>query len=113
MVQVAEWCHNKTPIEGQIRVMLDILKELKQYGSKELYWTVENNSIGEAALVVIRDTGEEQFPGTFLHDPVKVQGKRGRKGFHTSSKTKIDGCLALKRFIEQNKLKVYRRLELI
>ena len=109
MVQVAEWCHNKTPIEGQIRVMLDILKELKQYGSKELYWTVENNSIGEAALVVIRDTGEEQFPGTFLHDPVKVQGKRGRKGFHTSSKTKIDGCLALKRFIEQNKLKVYSK----
>ena len=46
MVQVAEWCHNKI-IEGQIRVMLDILKELKQYGSKELYWTVENNSIGE------------------------------------------------------------------
>jgi hypothetical protein len=109
MVQVAEWCHNKTPIEGQVRVMMDILKELKQYGSKELYWTVENNSIGEAALVVIRDTGEEQFPGTFLHDPVKVQGKRGRKGFHTSSKTKIDGCLALKRFVEQNKLKVYSK----
>ena len=109
MVQVAEWCHNKTPVEGQIRVMMEILKELKQYGSKELYWTVENNTIGEAALVVIRDTGEEQFPGTFLHDPVKVQGKRGRKGFHTSSKTKIDGCLQLKRFIEQGKLKVYSK----
>ena len=74
MTQVAEWCHNKTPVEGQIRVMREILKEIDQYGAKEIYWTVENNSIGEAALVVIRDTGEENFPGNFLHDPIKVQG---------------------------------------
>ena len=65
--------------------MREILKEIDQYGAKEIYWTVENNSIGEAALVVIRDTGEENFPGNFLHDPIKVQGQRGRKGFHTSN----------------------------
>ena len=107
MTQVAEWCHNKTPVEGQIRIMREILKEINQYGAKEIYWTVENNSIGEAALVVIRDTGEENFPGNFLHDPVKVQGKRGRKGFHTSSKSKLDGCITLKRFIEQDKIKLF------
>ena len=107
MTQVAEWCHNKTPVEGQIRVMREILKEIDQYGAKEIYWTVENNSIGEAALVVIRDTGEENFPGNFLHDPIKVQGKRGRKGFHTSSKCKLDGCITLKRFVEQDKIKLF------
>lgn len=106
MMQVAEWCHNKTPIEGQVKTLLEILKEIQNYKAREIYWSVENNSIGEAALVVIRDTGEENFPGTFLHDPVKVQGRKGRKGFHTSSKTKIEGCIALKRYIENDKLKI-------
>ena len=106
MMQVAEWCHNKTPIEGQVKTMMEILKEIQNYNAKEIYWSVENNSIGEAALVVIRDTGEENFPGTFLHDPVKVQGRKGRKGFHTSSKTKIEGCIQIKRYIENEKLKV-------
>jgi hypothetical protein len=106
MVQVAEWCHNKTPIEGQIRTMMEILKEIQNYGAREIYWTIENNTIGEAALVVIRDTGEESFPGTFLHDPVKIQGKKGRKGFHMSSKTKMEGCILLKRFIENEKIHI-------
>jgi hypothetical protein len=109
MKQVGEWCHNKTPVEGQVRTLREILKEIETYEPREIYWTVENNTIGEAALVVIRDTGEENFPGQMLHDPVKVQGKRGRKGFHTSAKTKMDGCITLKRFIEQNKLKVYSK----
>ena len=104
MIQVAEWCHNKTPIEGQVRNMMEILKEIQNYGAREIYWTIENNSIGEAALVVIRDTGEESFPGTFLHDPVKVQGKKGRKGFHTTHKNKMEACLQLKRLVESNKI---------
>ena len=106
MNQVCEWQHNKTPIEGQIKLLRDIAKEIKSYGATEIYWTVENNAIGEAALVVIRDTGEESFPGTFLHEPNKVQGKKGRKGFHTHHKNKMEGALAMKRLIESGKLKL-------
>jgi len=104
MTQIAEWCHNKTPVEGQMKAMLDILMYLKECKCDQLYWSVENNSIGEAALVVIRDTGEETFPGDFLHEPKKIQGKKGRKGFHTTHKSKVEGCLFLKRLIEQDKL---------
>ena len=106
MIQVAEWCHNKTPVEKQLILFRRILQEIQKYDPADLYWTVENNTIGEAALVVIRETGEESFPGQMLHDPVKVQGHRGRKGFHTSSKTKMEGCILLKRLIESNKLKI-------
>mgnify|MGYP000176864711 FL=1 len=70
----------------------------------EIYWTVENNTIGEAALVVIRDTGEESFPGDFLHEPKRIQGKKGRKGYHTTHKNKMEACLQLKRLIESNKI---------
>jgi len=65
---------------------------------------VENNTIGEAALVVIRDTGEENFPGEFLSDPVKQPGKRGRRGFNTTHKNKMEACLTLKRYIEHGKI---------
>ena len=104
MNQVCEWQHNKTPIEGQIKLLREIAKEINSYGATEIYWTVENNAIGEAALVVIRDTGEESFPGTFLHEPNKVQGKKGRKGYHTHHKNKMEGALAMKRLIESDKL---------
>ena len=33
---------------------------------QNIYWTVENNSIGEGALIVIRDMGEENIPGMFV-----------------------------------------------
>lgn len=110
MDQVGEWCHNRTPIEGQMRIMLEILSYIQSYGVNQIYWSVENNTIGEAALVVIRDTGEERFPGEFLHEPKKIQGKKGRKGFHTGHKTKIEACLQLKRLIEQDILTVKSKM---
>ena len=109
MTQVAEWSHNKTPIEGQMKVMMDIMVYIQNQGAFNIYWSVENNTIGEAALVVIRDTGEETFPGEFIHEPKKIQGKKGRKGFHTGHKTKVEACLQLKRLIENDKLKIYSK----
>ena len=105
--QVAEWQHNKTPVEGQVKTMMDIMQYLREMGAKQTYWTVENNTIGEAALVVIRDTGEENFPGDMLNEPKKASGgRRVRKGFHTGHKTKLEACLRLKRFVENDKIKV-------
>ena len=104
MVQVAEWQHNMTPIEGQMKVMMDIMQYLTELQVEQIYWSVENNSIGEAALLVIRDTGEESFPGDFLHEPKKVSGRRARKGFTTGHRTKVEACLSAKRLIEQDKL---------
>jgi hypothetical protein len=106
MTQIAEWQHNRTPVEGQMRTMMEILQYLKELQVQQIYWSVENNSIGEAALVVIRDTGEESFPGDMLHEPKKIQGQKGRKGFHTSHRTKVEACVQLKRFIEQDKFKL-------
>lgn len=109
MSQAAEWCHNRTPVEGQIKIMMDILMFLRNYGCSQLYWSVENNTIGEAALVVIRDTGEEIFPGEFIHEPKRVQGKRGRKGFHTGHRSKMEACLKFKRLMENNKITIHSK----
>ena len=106
MEQVAEWQHNKTPIEGQMKTMMGIMQYLREMSVKQVYWTVENNAIGEAALVVIRDTGEENFPGEMLHEPKKNAVNKARRGFYTGHKTKLEACLNMKRFIENDKLKI-------
>lgn len=106
MTQVAEWQHNKTDIKSQLKIIRDILAyidyECKQKKQKvDIYWSVENNTIGEAALLAIRELGEENIPGTFLSEP----GKK-RKGFSTTHSTKIASCSKLKYWIESNKLKL-------
>jgi hypothetical protein len=108
LTQVAEWCSNRASIEQQVKVMRDILEEIVTFGEPELYWSLESNTLGEAALVVVRDTGEENFPGTMLHDPKnRLGGKTGRRaGFVTTNKSKLESCARLKTLIETERLKI-------
>lgn len=107
--QVAEWQHNTTPIPGQIRVLADICKyiesEIKTANS--IYWSVENNGIGEAALIVINDFLEENIPGLFISEPMrKGHVRKFRKGFNTTHATKISACSRLKTMIETDRMKI-------
>jgi hypothetical protein len=110
MTQVGEWQHNKTPVEGQVRVLNNILEHLRECGihSDNVYWSVESNTLGEAVLVVLRDTGEENFFGTFLHDTRRdIGAKNRRKGFITTNKTKLEACSKIKSWVESDKLKLH------
>lgn len=107
MKQVGEWMHNRTPIEGQMRVFKEMLAEVYDAGATDIYWSIETNSLGEAALVVVRDTGEENFPGTFLHDPSRALGKNSRrKGFVTTNRSKLEACAKLKEWVENGKMHI-------
>jgi hypothetical protein len=107
-VQVAEWQHNTTAIPGQIRVLRDVcqyISETTGSSGSNIYWSVENNGIGEAALIVIADFGEENIPGLFVSEPMrKGHVRKFRKGFNTTHGTKITACSRLKTMIENNKL---------
>jgi hypothetical protein len=108
--QVAEWRHNTTAIPSQIRILADIAKyiEVECGSSTSIYWSVENNSIGEAALIVIQDYGEENIPGLFVSEPIrKGHVRKFRKGFNTTHGTKVSACARMKTMIESNKMKVY------
>jgi hypothetical protein len=108
--QVAEWRHNETPIPAQIRILTDICTHLKEScggSGSNIYWSVENNSIGEAALIVINDFGEENIPGLFVSEPMrKGHVRKFRKGFNTTHGTKITACSRLKTMVENNKLQI-------
>ena len=116
MIQVAEWSGTRTNIPNQVRHMQSIINgiynEIKRQGYKgepEIYFTLENNSWGEAALQTINDIGEENFMGQFLHEPRRPGTVRHRKGLNTNGRTKASSCAKLKTLIESNRLKVHSK----
>jgi hypothetical protein len=106
--QVAEWRHNRTPIPEQIRILADICAHINEIVNdvKSIYFSVENNTIGEAALISIAEYGEENIKGYFLSEPASGGSRRYRKGFNTSNKPKLSACNKLKTLIESGKMKI-------
>lgn len=109
-IQVGEWQHNTTSIPGQVRVLRDICQYIAtecKSGGSNIFWSVENNSIGEAALIVISEFGEENIPGLFISEPMrKGHVRKFRKGFNTTHGSKITTCSRLKTMIENDQLTV-------
>ena len=109
MKQVAEWMHNKTPITEQIKILKGILSQIQEDGGEEteIYWSVENNTLGEAALIVIQEMGEENIPGTFVSEPKRSGNVRSfRKGFTTTNKTKLSACSKYKTWVETDRMEI-------
>ena len=115
MIQVAEWHHNTTPVQQQVKHMREILKYIQSRGEEkgavpQIYYSVENNNLGEAALIVISDIGEENFPGLFLSEPIRRgHVRKFRKGFNTTHRSKISACSQLKNLVETNKMKIHSK----
>jgi len=108
--QVGEWQHNKTPIPGQIALLKEICNYIFECGITEnnIYYSIENNTIGEAALICINEIGEENIRGQFVSEPHKSgQVRRYRKGFTTTNKSKLSVCSKLKNLLEAGRLTIY------
>ena len=110
MIQCGEWKHNKTPPKGQVQTLLSILRfinsELKR-SDPELYWSFENNSVGEGILQLIFELGEDKFPGSLVNEPkLKGHARKIRRGFATTNRSKILACTKLKSFVDSDKFKI-------
>lgn len=102
MEQVGEWTHNKTDIPGQIELIAKIAKFINTVvPASSIYYSIENNSVGEAANVSLQNYGEHNIPGSYMSE----KGKR-RKGYHTSNTSKNSACSKFKRLVESNKFKI-------
>jgi len=109
MVQCGEWQHNKTPIQRQIVILKEICDHIADITQtpNNIYYSIENNTLGEAGLVVIAEMGEENIKGTFLSQPVTAgQSRLHRKGFTTTNKSKITVCAKFKSLIEGKKMTI-------
>ena len=115
MTQVAEWHHNMTPVQQQVKHLREICKYIQDRGaekggSPQIYYSVENNTVGESALICITNIGEENLPGLFLSEPIrKGHVRKFRKGFNTTHKSKISTCSQFKHMLETNKMTIYSK----
>jgi hypothetical protein len=115
MEQVAEWRDNTTPVQIQVRILRDMLKHIEDRcklagASPSIYYSIENNTLGEAALIALDALGEETYPGLFLSEPVRRgHVRKFRKGFNTTHLSKIAACSKLKQLVETNKLKIHSK----
>jgi hypothetical protein len=110
--QVAEWSHNRTIVQRQVVIMKEICQYLAEIaGNNNVYYSVENNTLGEAALVAINEIGEENISGIFLSEP-KRTGHTGRyrKGFTTLNKSKLAACSKLKSLIETKRMAIASKM---
>lgn len=110
--QIGEWQHNRTPVQQQVGILSEIVKYLSEsVPITNIYYSVENNTLGEAALVSINEVGEDNIKGIFLSEPHKMGGggTRFRKGFNTTNKSKISACAKLKNLIETKRMSIYSK----
>jgi hypothetical protein len=109
--QVAEWQHNRTTIPEQVRILADIIREINVVvkDPQSIYYSVENNTIGEAALISISEYGEENIQGYFLSDNSITGQRRWRKGFNTTPKSKITACNKLKVMLESRRMIIHSK----
>ena len=101
--QIGEWKHNKTDIPGQIKLITQINAYIMECTKEpnNLYYSIENNSIGEAALISLNEYGEQNIPGHFISEP----GKK-RRGFNTNRTSKLAACAKFKTLLESKKMKI-------
>ena len=104
--QIGEWKHNKTSIPEQIKLIAQINKYIVDITNEpnNLYYSVEVNGVGEAALVSLNEYGMHNVPGVFISEP-----GRKKRGFNTSSTSKLKACAKFKTLIESNKMTLNSR----
>ena len=109
LIQVGEWIHNKSDVPTQLSILKKILDMFRDEGFDEdnVFWSLENNSIGEAPLVLIKhEIGEDEFFGTFMREKKKRNNVRVRGGFYTDHPAKMSACSRFKVWFENGKLTV-------
>jgi hypothetical protein len=106
--QVGEWQHNRTPVQQQVGILVEIVRYLNEtVNQNNIYYSVENNTLGEAALISISDVGEENIKGIFLSEPKRAgSSRRYRRGFNTTNTSKISACAKLKNLIESKRMTI-------
>lgn len=119
MIQIAEWQNNSSAPRRQVAVLMEALYALDgilrdnptQTSAPDIYWTFENNTIGEAILTIVEDTGEERFPGSLVTERRRkgISMKRVRKGLNTTAKARLSSLARLKSLIESGRMLIHSR----
>lgn len=113
-IQVAEWMDDRLNQNDQVDKLKDLIEwmyaDLKAKGcrSPEIYWSLENNSVGEGFICSLREKSKN-IGGTTPQDYVKrgvliTETGNKRMGFTTTKRSKTMACAQLKNVLEHNRM---------
>jgi hypothetical protein len=107
LAQVGEYRDNRINTTDFTKEFIKIIRFFKNGGAREIYYTVEANSIGNTVIALL-----DASTDTILDDEnvtMVNQRKSKHKGFTTSSKTKMSGCMTFKNLVEHDKFQLHSK----
>ncbi|MGI0075928.1 MAG: terminase large subunit domain-containing protein [Nitrosopumilaceae archaeon] len=100
MMQVAEYRSNVTS-SAELYVILKNLLRYIEKKSASVYFSIENNGVGEGMIALYESDEAPPELAEFVHDEGKT-----RRGMTTTPKSKLKSCVKLKQAIESNTLHI-------
>ena len=118
-IQTAEWMSDTTNQNDQVEKLKTLIEwmytDLKAKGcrSPEIYWSLENNSVGEGFICSLREkafnNGNEKPQDYIKRSVLITETGNKRMGFTTSKRTKTMACAQLNNFLENRKIIINSR----
>lgn len=119
-IQVAEWMSdtlNQNDQVEKLKALTDwMYADLRTKGCKapEIYWSLENNSVGEGFICSLREKSKNEGwekPQDYIRRATHISeiGNK-RMGFTTTKRSKTMACAQLKNRLETNQLKIMSSL---
>lgn len=113
-IQVAEWMDDKLNQNDQVEKLKALIEwmytDLKTKGCirPEIYWSFENNSLGEGFVCSLREksniNGLEKPQDYIKRGILITENGNKRIGFTTTKRTKTMACAQLKNLLENNRM---------
>lgn len=103
--QVAEWRSNSVSTSITYHTLKRILYALNKIKADTVYFSVENNGVGEGIITLYEADDEIPPVATFVSE-----AGQNRLGMTTTGKTKIQACLMMKDVIERAAMVVHSQL---
>lgn len=119
-IQVAEWMDDKLNQNDQVEKLKTLIDwmyaDLKIKGCRapEIYWSLENNSVGEGFICSLREKSKNEGyekPQDYIKKGIHISeiGNK-RMGFTTTKRSKTMACAQLKNRLETGQMKIMSSL---
>ena len=105
MEQLGEWRNNVMTQTQFTHVIINVIRMIHNSGAKEIYYTVENNSIGMGVINLLINSDDSALNHAIMVSDIKHR----KKGIPTNTASKARGCMLLKDLVEGWKLKLHSK----
>jgi len=105
--QVGEFANNTLPQTMYFREIIKTLKYLFSQGANEIFYTVENNGLGQGIMRLIENSQSNELSEAILISDVNSDGTPAKRlGMLTTGKSKLAGCMQFKDLVETGVMQI-------